>query len=124
MKTLLKQILDNYNARSGIGLDDEVLEAIRAEIDMPEPEPSAWLMIDNEHDKIIGSTTSRDYADEFEDHTGGSCAPLYVAPPKPEPLNEDKLKAIRLKNSFVDISADDFIKYSRAIEQAHGIGAK
>jgi len=48
--------------------------------------------------------------------------PLYIAPPKPDPLGAERLKAIAVADEFLlYCNEDEFIDIARAIEKAHGI---
>ncbi len=77
-----------------------------------EQEPVAW-MYERQSESFIERTLSVGFEKNFD----GITIPLYLAPPKREPLSEDRLSQLYGVNIFNDV----FI-FARQVEMAHGIG--
>jgi hypothetical protein len=106
---------------------------IQAELDLDEQEPVAWMSTNGEG----GLTDDRYYANHKD------YVPLYLAPPKREPLREAEIFNIGYNAGFtLDHVKDDvgsvygflneygyidnnpYFKFVRAIEKEHGIGER
>ena len=82
-----------------------------------EREPVAWCQIIE--GKVQDLLTSFEMKDWLYDK---SWIPLYTAPPKREPLSEDKLDALAEANITDEGIAGYYLGF-RDAEKAHGIGA-
>ena len=92
----------------------------------PEQEPVAWMWTRNYEG---GGYTNKvfEFLNDAEEYAKDSktlkspdiIRPLYLAPPKREPLSEDEMRAIWKEGIRCEIP---FVEIGRAIEKAHGIG--
>jgi hypothetical protein len=106
---------------------------IQAELDLDEQVPVAWMSTKGE-----GGLTDDSYYANHKDYV-----PLYLAPPKREPLSDDEIFNIGYNAGFtLDHVKDDdgsvygflneygyidnspYFKFVRAIEKEHGIGVE
>ena len=107
-KEVMQQALDalEYTADydSSIILQKAAIEALRAQLAQPEPEPVAWLYKKKDGVQVI--TDDPDYAD-------GTWTPLYTAPPQREfiGLTDDEIDKICETQVW-----DARRSYARAIE--------
>lgn len=86
-----------------LGPDEEAYEFMNEILLLePEQEPVAWK------DKTYGNLHQVDY---------GNSIPLYLAPPKREPLSDEKIADLWSDTNSVR-------NFARAIEREHGIGDK
>jgi hypothetical protein len=97
--------------RAGLGEEynelAEFISELNHEIVKPLPEPVA----------VIGETYSLLWTGKGHLTPGVKVGDkLYAEPPARKQLSDDELRSIRLKSGFMEISADDFIKYARSIE--------
>ena len=92
------------------------LEYLLAQPEQTEQQPEAWIIVNRDTGYRIQVSLFPDLynKDMFE------VIPLYTAPPKPEPLNDEEIHKLSLEN-FKGILSDR-INFVRAIEKAHGIG--
>ena len=91
---------------------DDAIDALRAALAQPEPEPVAWMQTEN----FIDSAGLWDERKTFNFEGDGT--PLYTAPPQRNPLTEEEIAALSEQHIF----ASRLTKFVRAIERAHGIG--
>ena len=83
------------------------IAALRDRLEQPEQEPVAWK------DRTYGNLHHQNY---------GNSIPLYTAPqPAQQPLTHPKIHELDWPD---DVSFEDILLFTRAIEQAHGIGEK
>lgn len=86
-------------------------------------QPAAWmydfLNTDNRED-VIRNWVTQDPSD-IDREKGFNVRPLYAAPPQRKPLT-DKEIADCISGIFAE--RNYWVKFARAIEQAHGIGGK
>ena len=97
--------IDVYADKHPTLLVRQLAERLRKEwnkIEEPEQEPVAWK------DKTYGNLHQVDY---------GNSIPLYLAPPKREPLSDEKIADLWSDTNSVR-------NFARAIEREHGIGDK
>jgi hypothetical protein len=106
---------------------------IQAELDLDEQVPVAWMSTKGE-----GGLTDDSYYANHKDYV-----PLYLAPPKREPLSDDEIFNIGYNAGFtLDHVKDDvgsvygflneygyidnnpYFKFVRAVEKEHGIGER
>ena len=102
---------------------NDAIEALEAALAQPEPEPVAW-----------GIRNSRPTEKQFlmmamldEPSYSTLVVPLYTAPPQRKPLSDSEIDFIVSQDQWTcDVEGTNwkaaFIRITRAIEAAHGIG--
>lgn len=120
-RELLQQaldMLDDINQCSlpptGIPLPaeiDHVMEALRARLSQPEPEPFGWVKIDEVRQHFDTANCGTIYK-----HEGEGRVPLYAAPPQREwvKLTDEVYEA--MAEQYVTNCYFDTLKYAKAIE--------
>jgi hypothetical protein len=130
-RELLKRVRDTLHELKETHYD--LYWDIQAELDLDEQEPVAWMSTNGE-----GGLTDDSYYANHKDYV-----PLYLAPPKREPLREAEIFNIGYSAGFtLDHVKDDdgsvygflneygyidnnpYFKFVRAIEKEHGIGVE
>jgi hypothetical protein len=130
-RELLKRVRDTLHELEETHYD--LYWDIQAELDLDEQEPVAWMSTNGE-----GGLTDDSYYANHKDYV-----PLYLAPPKREPLSDDEIFNIGYNAGFtLDHVKDDvgsvygflneygyidnnpYFKFVRAIEKEHGIGVE
>ena len=111
------EIYDSYGARWG----QKRIEALRAALAQPEPEPVAWMKPTPQGRNIAISKDSLDAIDpayQWMRDNWSDATPLYTAPPQRKSLTKEQtIEAIK------HISHNEMSAFSiaKAIEEAHGI---
>ena len=98
----------------------ELILEIQELLAQPEQEPVAWMYdldmmihpISNTRSQRFGQLTAIDPTNRQQDAV--NIRPLYLAPPKREPLSQDEIYKLYQWVSFTELT--------RIIEKAHGIG--
>ena len=88
----------------------------------PEQEPVAWMydhQIEVGYDKYTEVNIIETCARNLESNNCINIRPLYLAPPKQEPLSVE-----RIADLWTDINTNSVRNFARAIEKAHGIGGE
>jgi len=100
------------------------VRAVRAIIaeasEQTEQEPVAWMydhQIEVDYDKYTGVNFVETCARNLESNNCINIRPLYLAPPKREPLSDEAICDILIKKEW-----KGFVELVRIIEKAHGIG--
>ena len=86
----------------------------------PEQEPVAWMydhQIEVGYDKYTEVNIIETCARNLESNNCINIRPLYLAPPKQEPLSVE-----RIADLWTDINTNSVRNFARAIEKEHGIG--
>jgi len=86
----------------------------------PEQEPVAWMydhQIEVGYDKYTEVNIIETCARNLESNNCINIRPLYLAPPKREPLSVE-----RIADLWTDINTNSVRNFARAIEKEHGIG--
>ena len=132
---LLKALVDviddltlrkNLSEEDALNISDSVL--VRAEIAIEsylaqpeqEQEPVAWMydhQIEVGYDKYTEVNIIETCARNLESNNCINIRPLYLAPPKQEPLSVE-----RIADLWTDINTNSVRNFARAIEKEHGIG--
>ena len=99
-----------------------ILNDIRKLLAQPEPEqePVAWMydhQIEVGYDKYTEVNIIETCARNLESNNCINIRPLYLAPPKQEPLSVE-----RIADLWTDINTNSVRNFARAIEKEHGIG--
>ena len=112
---------------------DDAIDALRAALAQPEPQPVAWRTFDGEDGYLyMPYEDNETYAAEWAQRNPRRASwvePLYLAPPqRPAPLQRKPLTEQAIEQIANRIPVDDFvgptkwhIKLVRAAERAHGI---
>jgi hypothetical protein len=115
-RELLKKILATRWLDHGLSCE---VEAILAQ---PKPEPVAW--IDDGSLKSLQESTG--YALRFltndTENLKNTDVPLYLAPPKREPLTRQQIS--EGNQSMFNVTRDAFVKGVKFAEKMHGIGGE
>jgi hypothetical protein len=106
-RELLKRVFDTQHT-----LSVQIAYEIEELLAQPECEPVAWMQDDIEL-----------YVLEEKNILRGYVIPLYTAPPKREPLSEDKLDVLAEAN-ITDEGITGYYLGFRDAEKHHGIGGK
>ena len=90
---------------------DHVMEALRARLTQPEPEPFGWVKIEEVRQHFDTANCGTIYK-----HKGQGRVPLYAAPPKKEwvGLTDEVYEA--MAEQYVTNCYFDTLKYAKAIE--------
>jgi len=86
----------------------------------PEQEPVAWMydhQLEVGYDKYTEVNIIETCARNLESNNCINIRPLYLAPPKREPLSVE-----RIADLWTDINTNSVRNFARAIEKEHGIG--
>lgn len=86
----------------------------------PEHEPVAWMydhQLEVGYDKYTEVNIIETCARNLESNNCINIRPLYLAPPKREPLSVE-----RIADLWTDINTNSVRNFARAIEKEHGIG--
>jgi hypothetical protein len=86
----------------------------------PEQEPVAWMydhQLELGYDKYTEVNIIETCARNLESNNCINIRPLYLAPPKQEPLSVE-----RIADLWTDINTNSVRNFARAIEKEHGIG--
>ena len=86
----------------------------------PEQEPVAWMydhQLEVGYDKYTEVNIIETCARNLESNNCINIRPLYLAPPKQEPLSVE-----RIADLWTDINTNSVRNFARAIEKEHGIG--
>lgn len=95
---------------------EDAIEALRATLAQPEPEPVAWMH------KFIDDVITKNRPTDITRNAGRWTA-LYTVPPQRKPLSDDELlAALKSVDSETARLPNGFKLFARAIEAAHGIG--
>ena len=100
-----------------IGIHYRIDEAIQELLAQPEQEPEAWIL----EDKKTGYRRQSVYKPTDLDEETCNVIPLYTAPPKREPLSEDKLDVLAEANITDEGIAGYYLGF-RDAEKYHNIG--
>jgi nuclear transport factor 2 (NTF2) superfamily protein len=92
----------------------EEIKELLAQTEQTEQESVAWMY---EWVDEVGEPVKSVVYNFYE---GANLIPLYTAPPKREPLNDEEIHKLSLEN-FKGLLSDR-INFVRSIEKAHGIG--
>jgi hypothetical protein len=96
------------------------LEELLAQPEQTEQEPVAWMydhQIEVGYDKYTGVNFVETCARNLESNNCINIRPLYLAPPKREPLSDEEIVKLWANKS----PANEF-ECVRLVEKAHGIG--
>ena len=108
-----QQVMDALEAHADIGIRaNKAIKTLRAKLSAPEPEPVAWMEIENYLDEE-NLWCERKVLSEYDN---GRNMPLYTAPPQREwvGLTDDKYEA--MAEQYVTNCYFDTLKYAKAIE--------
>ena len=108
-RDLLRKILDktNYiNYACNDKIRNEIMEFL-SQPEQTEQEPVAWMAVNNN-----GGISIDSYYANHKDYV-----PLYLTPPKQEPLSDEAICEILIKKEW-----KGFVELVRQIEKAHGLG--
>ena len=86
----------------------------------PEQEPVAWMydhQLEVGYDKYTEVNIIETCARNLESNNCINIRPLYLAPPKREPLSDAQIAEL-----WTDINTNSVRNFARAIEKEHGIG--
>ena len=89
----------------------------------PEQEPVAWMWEDKRNDSNSWATVVSPAKPEKCEYHVRNIRPLYLAPPKREPLSEDKLDVLAEANITDEGIAGYYLGF-RDAEKIHGIGGE
>ena len=98
----------------------ELILEIQELLAQPEQEPVAWMYdhhIEVGHDKYTEVNIIETCARNLESNNCINIRPLYLAPPKQEPLSVE-----RIADLWTDVNTNSVRNFARAIEKEHGIG--
>ena len=126
-RELLKEIM-SYLAKGDITIrkfenSSDVAETLHTAQELlakPEQEPVAWMydhQIEVGYDKYTEVNIIETCARNLESNNCINIRPLYLAPPKQEPLSVE-----RIADLWTDINTNSVRNFARAIEKEHGIG--
>ena len=99
---------------------DLIVGEIKELLAQPEQEPVAWMydhQIEVGYDKYTEVNIIETCARNLESNNCINIRPLYLAPPKQEPLSVE-----RIADLWTDINTNSVRNFARAIEKEHGIG--
>lgn len=124
LRTAAQQALEALIARAkrGDGAPDTIA-ALRAALAKPQDEPVAWRVKVGTTDRF-GNRTEMIAYNEM-----GIGEPLYTAPHQRQPLTDEEIIAANYPDGeeaepIIAAPDSELIAFSRAIEQAHGIGGQ
>ena len=121
-RELLKKALD-FMLDAGANLNPlfkEINDNLLAQPEQSEQEPVAWMydhQIEVGYDKYTEVNIIETCARNLESNNCINIRPLYLAPPKQEPLSVE-----RIADLWTDINTNSVRNFARAIEKEHGIG--
>jgi hypothetical protein len=96
------------------------IKQLLAQPEQTEQEPVAWMydhQIEVGYDKYTEVNIIETCARNLESNNCINIRPLYLAPPKQEPLSVE-----RIADLWTDINTNSVRNFARAIEKEHGIG--
>ena len=121
-RELLKKVISGDNKGDffiSYDLYKEIYEFL-AQPEQSEQEPVAWMYdhhIEVGYDKYTEVNIIETCARNLESNNCINIRPLYLAPPKQEPLSVE-----RIADLWTDIITNSVRNFARAIEKEHGIG--
>ena len=121
-RELLKKVISGDNIGDffvSYDLYKEIYEFL-AQPEQTEQEPVAWMydhQIEVGYDKYTEVNIIETCARNLESNNCINIRPLYLAPPKQEPLSVE-----RIADLWTDINTNSVRNFARAIEKEHGIG--
>ena len=121
-RELLEKVISGDNKGDffvSYDLYKEIYEFL-AQPEQSEQEPVAWMYdhhIEVGYDKYTEVNIIETCARNLESNNCINIRPLYLAPPKQEPLSVE-----RIADLWTDINTNSVRNFARAIEKEHGIG--
>jgi hypothetical protein len=119
-RELLKRFMTELKTEEDVvSLFNDIKECL-AEPEQTEQEPVAWMydhQIEVGYDKYTEVNIIETCARNLESNNCINIRPLYLAPPKREPLSVE-----RIADLWTDINTNSVRNFARAIEKEHGIG--
>ena len=126
-RVLLKEFIDFVDSYEFYPTERNIIfeivnraNAILAQPEQTEQEPVAWMydhQIEVGYDKYTEVNIIETCARNLESNNCINIRPLYLAPPKQEPLSVE-----RIADLWTDINTNSVRNFARAIEKEHGIG--
>ena len=108
----------------------KTIDALRAALAQPEPEPFGWLYESKAGDRIFHLISDdkkfqADWEAAQQYPEAHKMTPLYLHPPQRKPLTEKEIDELMYSMAGADRANDRFrTSFARAIEKAHGIGVE
>jgi hypothetical protein len=120
-RELLQRCLDEFEYK-GVACNELCIDInkLLAQPEQTEQEPVAWMydhQIEVGYDKYTEVNIIETCARNLESNNCINIRPLYLAPPKQEPLSVE-----RIADLWTDINTNSVRNFARAIEKEHGIG--